>query len=358
MNAVVQQLFNDNGSNGEGGNAVVVGGGASRQWRPGSFNLRDAWFPVAHTPHVTRRAIRREVHEQPYYLWRDGERIRAAEFPPEELAMRRSREGSEFTDGSGEYQVIERYGYAWVWYGNPRNADDALMPDVPYLPRTGKLPSHMWGTVVFDCTYELTCENLLDLTHSDFLHGKLIGESYSEDDQISVESTSETIKMVRETKGRLTPKVQKPLITTSKYQDMRATTFIHLRSGVTILYGQYEPGITVQLFHPDVPVSRHRTNNNYTFHPKGANILARNLFPLMAQTIGAQDNRMLKVQNPRYLEGGDRTDFSSRFDAAGLTYRRRFSALVDRQKNGDFSYQSDCDPGADLSKVLGCERAK
>lgn len=326
-----------------------------RQWQPGKFALRDTWLPVAHTPHISARAIRREVHCQPYFLWRDGARIRAAEFHPDNLEQNR-RNATEFTAGTGEYPpVVERYGYAWVWYGNPINADVELIPDVPYLPREGKLPKNMWGTVVFDCTYELTCENLLDLTHSDFLHSRLIGDSFSEDDQVSVESTSETIFMVREARGRKVGLAQR-WAAKSKFQDMRAHTFIHLRSGVTILHGQFTPGMSVRLFHPDVPVSPYRTNNNYTFNPKNADFLTRQLFPLMAPIIGAQDNSMLKPQNSRYLEECDRVDFSSRFDKAGLTYRRSMKALVDRQKNGDYSYRSDCDPGADIAKLINVER--
>ena len=67
---------------------------------------------------------------------------------------------------------------------------------------------------------------------------------------------------------------------------------------------------------------------------------------------------MLKPQNPRYLAACDRIDFSSRFDAADLTYRRRFKALVERQKQGDYAYLSDCDPGADIAKLIGVERKK
>src|SRR5277367_5276106 len=226
----------------------------SRQWRPGSFALRDAWFPIIHTPEVGKHPVKREIHRQPYYFWRAGGQIKAAEFPPEELPKRRSQ-ASEFTAGTGKYPTIERYGYVWVWYGNPANAHPDLMPDVPYLPREGKLPGHFWGTVTFDCTYELTCENLLDLTHADFLHSKFIGDSLSEHDQVSVESTSETVTMIREAKGRRTAPAARGLITWSKYQDLRAVTHIHLRSGVTILHGRFTPGISVRLFHPDIPVS-------------------------------------------------------------------------------------------------------
>jgi hypothetical protein len=287
----------------------------SRQWRPGSFALRDAWFPLIHTPEVGDRAVRREIHQQPYYFWRESGQIKAAEFRPEDLAMR-GRDATEFTAGTGTYTVVERYGYAWVWYGNPANADPALLPDVPYLSRERKLPRHFWGTVTFDCTYELTCENLLDLTHADFLHSKLIGDSLSENDQISVESTSETVTMIREAKGRRTAPAQRGIITWSKYQDLLAVTHIHLRSGVTVLHGRFTPGISVRLFHPDIPVSPTCTKNNYTFNPRHCNSLVRNIFPFVAPVIARQDNSMLKPQNRRYLEGCDRVDFSSRFDEA------------------------------------------
>src|SRR5690606_30969011 len=98
-----------------------------------------------------------------------------------------------------------RYGYAWVWYGNPANADAALLPDVPYLPREGKVARHNWGSIIFDCTYELSCENLLDLTHADFVHKKITGDSLSDDDKVTVESTSETVTVIREAKGRIVP---------------------------------------------------------------------------------------------------------------------------------------------------------
>jgi phenylpropionate dioxygenase-like ring-hydroxylating dioxygenase large terminal subunit len=327
----------------------------NRLWRPGSFALRNAWFPIAHTPQVSATPIRREIHGQPFFLWRDGSRIRAAEFQPNEIA-KRCREATEFTAGTGEYPpVIERYGYAWVWYGNPQDTDVDLMPDVPYLPLEGKLARHKWGTVTFDCTYELTCENLLDLTHADFLHAKIVGGSLSEDDHISVESTSETVTVIRETKGRLVPPMMRAMIG-AKAQDLRAVTHIHLRSGVTILHGEWMPGLSVRLFHPDLPVNKSCTKNNYTFNNKNGNAIVRNFFPLMSNVIGQQDNRMLKVQNPRYLREDDRPDFSSRFDTGGLTFRRRFKALAERQRRGDYSYESDADPAVDAAKLLKIDR--
>jgi phenylpropionate dioxygenase-like ring-hydroxylating dioxygenase large terminal subunit len=326
----------------------------ARQWLPGTFALRDAWFPLAHAVHVGPDVIRREVHEQPYFLWRDGERVRATEYHPR-LAPAGRASLTEFTGGTGEYPVIELYGYAWVWYGNPANAHVDLVPDIPYLPRDGRTRRTRWGTYVFNCSYELVCENLLDLTHTDFVHSKLIGDSLSDDDTVEADSTSETITMVREAKGRRTPAAQRFVITRSARQDMRATTFIHLRSGVTILHGLFEPGQSVRLCHPNVPESPGRTRLSYRFNSKG-HFVARNLFPLISHTVAGQDNRMLRAQNPKYREAADRADFSSRFDAAGLLYRKRMKELIERQRRGDYSYFSDCDPGADISAIMGVER--
>src|SRR5690606_23048883 len=82
------------------GAAVDKGRGQERlgPWEPGKYVLRDAWFPVAHSQAIRRDPARRFVHGQPFYLWRQGERLRAAECHPAELKARRG-EASAFTTG-------------------------------------------------------------------------------------------------------------------------------------------------------------------------------------------------------------------------------------------------------------------
>ena len=53
------------------------------------------------------------------------------------------------------------------------------------MPEEG-MPRRFQGNVIFDCIYELVCQNLLDLTHADFLHSSLTGDARSEDDVIDV----------------------------------------------------------------------------------------------------------------------------------------------------------------------------
>jgi phenylpropionate dioxygenase-like ring-hydroxylating dioxygenase large terminal subunit len=322
------------------------------RFRPGTFALRDTWFPLIHTVQVGRRPVRRAMHGAPAIIWRDRGtgRVRATEDLPG--TPRHLRRAGELTHGSGEYLVEQRYGYAWVWYGDPRNASSDLLPSVPHLPEQG-MPRRFQGTVVFDTTYELLCENLLDLTHADFLHSKLTGDSLSEDDVIDVSSTSETVTMTRTAHGRPIPDMQKSLVKGAEKQNVRIVTITHVRSGICVLHGDFNPGMSIRMLHPCNPETRTRTRTPVTYNPTHMPAFARALFPLSAHVVGRQDNWAVRKQSPLYQRETAQRDLSSRFDKAGLRYRKVYEALVARQRDGDFSYLPDGDPARDVTEELG-----
>jgi hypothetical protein len=325
-------------------------------FRPGSFALRDAWFPVVQSRLVGRRPLLRSIHGRPMYLSRANGALSVTEDSPRDRSRGRLR-ASEFTGGSGRYPTVERYGYVWVWYGDTDNASPDLVPCVPHLPEGGGLPRHFMGNVVFDCSYELVCENLLDLTHADFLHSWLTGDSLSESDEISVESTSETVTMIRTAEGRPVPKAQRSLVKSDK-QDLRAVTMVHVRSGACLLHGDFRPGMSVRMLHPTNPESATRTRTAVTFNVQHAPAAARHLFGLTSHIVGRQDNWALVPQNPLYLRASQGKDMNSRFDAASLRYRKVFQELVERQRHGDYSYLADGDPSRDISEEAGLNRPR
>lgn len=327
-------------------------------WVPRDVALRDAWFPVANSHHVGKTPIRRAVHSQPYYIWRDANgTAMASEFHPTASSAERSHAGF-FTNGTGRYPVIERWGYVWSWYGDPSNADELYLPDVPYLPRDGGLPRHMSGTVRFDCTSALSLENLIDLTHADYLHASVVGDALSDDDQIEVLSTSETVTMIRTCRGKSVAPVMRYVGGTfAKTQDVRAVIHIYLRSHVALAYGRYEPGFHVPLFHPCVPETRDRTRLDYTFNMTGTRSLFRYVMPKASYIVSGQDNYMTRPQNAAYLEPTKRRDLHSPFDESGQKYRAGMQTLARRQAAGDFSYQADGALNADCSEILGIRRA-
>jgi Vanillate O-demethylase oxygenase C-terminal domain len=326
---------------------------APSRFHPGSYALRDTWIPIVHSLRVGRRPVRRAIHGAPVILWRDGERIRATEDTPGTPPQRR-RQG-ELTHGTGDYITAQRYGYTWVWYGDPGSASTDLIPDVPHLPLEG-MPKRFQGSVVFDCTYELLAENLLDLTHADFLHSSLTGDALSEDDVVEVQSTSEVVTMIRTAHGRPIPDVQKAVVRGAKTQNIRVVTVTHVRSGLCVLHGDFNPGMSMRMLHPCNPETSTRTRTPVTYNPKFMPSLARNLFPLVTHVVGRQDNWAIRKQNANYVGTDDQRDLSSRFDKACLRYRKVYSALVARQEAGDYSYLADGDPGRDISDALGINR--
>jgi phenylpropionate dioxygenase-like ring-hydroxylating dioxygenase large terminal subunit len=79
------------------------------------------------------------------------------------------------------YSVVERYRYVWVWPGDPALADPDLVPDLHYNDHPD------WAgdgkTIHVNCSYQLIVDNLMDLTHEQFVHGSSIGhDSLSESD--------------------------------------------------------------------------------------------------------------------------------------------------------------------------------
>jgi vanillate O-demethylase monooxygenase subunit len=70
------------------------------------------------------------------------------------------------------YPVVERHRYVWVWPGDPALADPSSCPTCterpPRLGGDGK-------TIHVNCSYQLIVDNLMDLTHEQFVHGSSIG---------------------------------------------------------------------------------------------------------------------------------------------------------------------------------------
>ena len=67
------------------------------------------------------------------------------------------------------YPVIERYGFVWLWMGDPALADPAEMLDIPNYddPSWGRTAC---GALDIDCHYLWITDNLLDPSHVAWVH--------------------------------------------------------------------------------------------------------------------------------------------------------------------------------------------
>lgn len=311
----------------------------SGKWEPGTYQLRNAWFPLAHLADVTNRPLRRLVHSQSFFLRRDKDAL---------IALSRDL----------PVPVVARYGFAWIWYGDAEAADDALIPDIPFLPRDALQPAYARDTNFFHCTYELVLENILDLTHIDYVHRNFSGPEESLEDSVRFESTSETVTMIRTIKGKQTSDYQRDVLGISEpYQDQTAFTHVFIRSGVCFLHSHYSSAPSMPLMQTNTPESRFQTRASVVFGVQQCESPAyRRAWPRTGPMVAAQDEAMLDPQNGRYLFDPGRADLSTRFDAAGLHFRRRYNDLVERQKKGDLAYRGDYFDANDVGEVLKVRR--
>lgn len=72
------------------------------------------------------------------------------------------------------YPVVERHGAIWIWFGTPEAADPALIPDLSFLDATSA-GQRAPGYLCIKANYQLMSDNILDLSHADFLHPTTLG---------------------------------------------------------------------------------------------------------------------------------------------------------------------------------------
>jgi vanillate O-demethylase monooxygenase subunit len=73
-----------------------------------------------------------------------------------------------------KFAVIERYGFIWVWPGNPDLADESKLHHLEWADN----PAWAYGGGLFhiNCDYRLMVDNLMDLTHETYVHASSIGQ--------------------------------------------------------------------------------------------------------------------------------------------------------------------------------------
>ena len=72
------------------------------------------------------------------------------------------------------FPVVERHDALWVWPGDPALADAALVPDLSFIDETPEA-GRIKGYLPTRANYQLIADNILDLSHADYLHPTTLG---------------------------------------------------------------------------------------------------------------------------------------------------------------------------------------
>ncbi|KJL47324.1 Toluene-4-sulfonate monooxygenase system iron-sulfur subunit TsaM1 [Microbacterium hydrocarbonoxydans] len=186
---------------------------------------RDAWYVAAWDYEVTRNPMARTIAGRPLALYRtqDGTPVALADACWHRLAplsmgkvigddlqcpyhgIRYNKTGrctsmpaQETINPSAtvpSFPVVDRYRYVWVWVGDPAIADPALIPDM------SQMTDPEWtgdGELIHaDCNYQLVLDNLMDLTHEEFVHSSSIGQEELSESEFVTSHTETTVTVER-----------------------------------------------------------------------------------------------------------------------------------------------------------------
>lgn len=165
--------------------------------------LKNAWYVAAWSEEISRDLMTRTICEEHILLYRkeNGDPVAIGNMCPHRFAplnMGRLR-GDDVQCGYhgmvfGEtgkcvlnphhggkispamkvsaYPVAERHALIWLWMGEAERADPALIPD--FSCHTDPNFVNVHGVIEMAANYELITDNLLDLTHGEFVHDGLL----------------------------------------------------------------------------------------------------------------------------------------------------------------------------------------
>lgn len=160
--------------------------------------LRNAWYAAAWSDEVDREPLGRTFLDQPVVLYRDtaASIVALADRCPHRFAPLSSGKvigdaiqcpyhGLRFgTDGAcvfnyhgpvpkaatvDRFPIAERDGMVWIWMGDAERAAGQPLPDFG-SQFTDASFAFARGTLSVSANYQLVADNLLDLTHGEFLH--------------------------------------------------------------------------------------------------------------------------------------------------------------------------------------------
>lgn len=102
------------------------------------------------------------------------------------------------------YPVIEKHKAAWIWMGDAA-PDESKIPDFSVLDNVPALHTTKHDSIVIGANYQLIIDNLLDLSHTSYLHEGILGNQDTVDSEITVEQDGDDVVVGRHATNSVPP---------------------------------------------------------------------------------------------------------------------------------------------------------
>ncbi|EZP71397.1 Vanillate monooxygenase [Sphingomonas paucimobilis] len=236
------------------------------------------------------------------------------------------------------YPVEERHHGIWVWMGAPEAADPALIPDLSMLDAPELVGTR--GCLHVPADYRLVIDNLMDLTHVNYLHPLLGIEDAAANTRVSVEQEGRDVWSYMWTDGSELPLLFQMLWRGPKgnakmrgHMRWTAPAALLLDSGATEIGGNPDASIflpTAHLLTPETETSTHYFWTQYRDVLTDDAELTQQIHAGVAHTFATEDEPMI-AQVAANMDGQDFWDLRPAIlntDAGAVRARRLLAKLI------------------------------
>ena len=233
------------------------------------------------------------------------------------------------------FPVVERHTAIWFWPGDEAAADPGQIPDLSFIDQTPET-ARIRMDIPTACNYQLLIDNIMDLSHADYLHPTTLGgmmtdakmRSREDGDDVVVEWTADNC-------------VPAPGFASATSPDGKVDVWIRVRwraPGVMILSSSIVPAgtehnVSTTTLHNMVPETEDSTHyfmcTTRSFELENEGVTAA-IQANAEQAFLREDKPMLELQR-QGMAGEDFWDLKPvllPIDAAAVRVRRKLAALL------------------------------
>jgi vanillate O-demethylase monooxygenase subunit len=168
------------------------------------------------------------------------------------------------------FPVTEKHKAIWIWMGD-RDPDHSKVPDFSVLDNVPELHTTKRDNMMIKANYELIIDNLLDLSHTSYLHEGILGNAETVESDIKVELESDDVVISRYASGVTAPGLfatqwpQRP-DKVDKFTRMRwmAPSTMRLLTGICPVGAEWESGTGYHAIHMLTPETDRTTHYFFT----------------------------------------------------------------------------------------------
>jgi vanillate O-demethylase monooxygenase subunit len=331
--------------------------------------LRNCWYMAGWTDEIGERGLARRIADRPIFLYRlqDGSIAAILDRCPHRFAPLSlgARDGDNLVCGyhgltfspAGKcvrnpfaeripagtdvptFAAIERDGIAWLWGGAKDQADPALIPDFSFVPDTPHSRT-IRGYTPMQANYEYGTDNLLDLSHIEFVHkGTFAGQGVIFAGKHSVRVEGDTLHS-----NWAMADIPPPSVAYGHYpSEARVDHWLEMRwnapASMRLLIGAClhgeprETGFELPQAHILTPASEHETHyfwSSTRYHDLASAEMDAMLAEMFGNAFDLEDKPMIEAAyaNVRGKDFWAERPVSLGIDQGGTRARRRLEAMI------------------------------